>query len=59
MGIGLAQGVYGWLIAVLGAITVSRGAFASAGKIFVLAGAWSMGCCSMGFRHFPNYFLIS
>ena len=48
------------LAAVLGAITVFRGAFASAGGIFILGGGgWSAGCHSMGFRHFPNYFLIS
>ena len=33
--------------------------FAGILEVLILAGGLSLGCHSVGFRHFPNYFLIS
>ena len=43
--VGGLSGVGVWLAGVLG--------------FFILVGGLSLGCHSMGFGHFPNYFLIS
>ena len=55
----MGQNVFVWDGALPGGglVAVFRGAFASAGGVFVLpegGGGWALGYHSVGFGHFPN-----